>query len=62
VAEALVTMASDPAGLRACAQRGRAAYLDRYRWEAEAPNLRWHFARAGALVPAPSPSPALSPT
>jgi hypothetical protein len=49
VAEALVAMASDPGALQVHAQRGRASYLERFRWEAEAPNLRWHLARAGLL-------------
>jgi len=62
VAEALVAMASDPDGLRACALRGRAAYLARYRWEAEAPNLRWHLARAGALAPLTLLNTATGPT
>ncbi|NTV74726.1 MAG: glycosyltransferase family 4 protein [Holophaga sp.] len=49
LARALVEMALDPEALQACARRGRAAYQERYRWEAEAPNLRWHLERAGAL-------------
>ena len=55
VAGALVAMASDPAALQVHANRGRAAYLERYRWEVEASNLRWHLVRAGALAP-PCPS------
>ncbi|BDU71222.1 glycosyltransferase [Mesoterricola silvestris] len=49
LAQALVAMALDPAALQEHARRGRAAYLDRYRWEVEAANLRWHLERAGAL-------------
>lgn len=49
VAEALLAMTSDPAGLEACARRGREAGARRYRWEAEQANLRWHFVRAGVL-------------
>ncbi|WP_306597859.1 glycosyltransferase [Geothrix sp. 21YS21S-2] len=54
LARALVEMARDPEALQAFARRGRAAYLERYRWEAEAPNLRWHLERAGALERIPS--------
>jgi hypothetical protein len=46
VARALVDLCSDPAGLERHAQAGRAAYRDRYRWEAESRNLRWHLRRA----------------
>ena len=51
VAEALLRMGSDPAELAACARRGRAAYRDRYRWEVESRNLRWHLQQAGLLPP-----------
>lgn len=54
LAQALLAMARDPAALLAHARRGRAAYLERYRWEAEAPNLRWHLVRAGALARTPA--------
>ena len=53
VAEALLAMAADPEALEDHGRRGRAACRDRYRWEAEAPNLRWHLERAGALPPQP---------
>jgi glycosyltransferase involved in cell wall biosynthesis len=49
LAEAILAMASDPAALLAHAHRGRASYQERFRWEAEAPRLRWHLARAGLL-------------
>ena len=51
VAEALLAMAADPAALLGHGRRGRAACRERYHWEAEAPNLRWHLERAGALPP-----------
>jgi len=54
LARALVEMALDPEALRTHALRGRAAYRERYRWEAEAPNLRWHLERAGALERIPA--------
>ncbi len=54
MARALVEMALDPEALRTHALRGRAAYRERYRWEAEAPNLRWHLERAGALERIPA--------
>jgi hypothetical protein len=47
VAAALLAMVQDRDGLRRHAEAGRAAYRDRYRWEAEAGNLRWHLVRAG---------------
>lgn len=47
VAGALVDMVLDPGRLLAYAEAGREAYRDRYRWEAEAPSLRWHLLRAG---------------
>jgi len=53
VARALVAMATDPAALLRHARDGHAAYRDRYRWEAEAPNLRWHLVRGGALASRP---------
>jgi len=46
VARALVELCSDPGQLRRYAQAGRSAYRERYRWEAEAPNLRWHLRQA----------------
>lgn len=46
VARALVTLCSDPERLRRHARAGREAYRARYRWEAEAGNLRWHLQRA----------------
>ncbi len=46
VAQALVELFSDPGLLRRYAQAGQAAYRSRYRWEAEAHNLRWHLSRA----------------
>lgn len=49
VAEALVAMCSDPALLRRCAQAGRSAYREHYRWEAESRHLRWHLCRAHVL-------------
>jgi glycosyltransferase involved in cell wall biosynthesis len=47
VAEALLAMLGDPAALQAHARAGRAAYRERYRWEAESRNLRWHLLQAG---------------
>ena len=47
VARALVDLCSDPGQLRRHAQAGRDAYRERFRWEAEARNLRWHLRRAG---------------
>ena len=46
VAQTLVHMVSDPGRLWRYAQSGRAAYRERYRWEAEADNLHWHLRRA----------------
>ena len=54
VAQALADMCSDPDGLLAFAAAGRAAYRQRYRWEVESTNLRWHLRRAG-LDPARLP-------
>lgn len=50
VAEALVQMSSDPPGLARYAEQGRAAYRERYRWEVEADNLRWHLRQAGLAL------------
>jgi hypothetical protein len=47
VAAALLDLCSDPGQLRRFAQAGREAYQLRYRWEAEARNLRWHLNQAG---------------
>lgn len=49
VAEALVALCSDPARLGRHAQAGRTAYRQRYRWEIESRNLRWHLQRAHLL-------------
>ena len=49
VARALVEMCSDPERLRRYGMAGRAAYQERYRWEVESRNLRWHLRRAAAL-------------
>ena len=49
VAEALYRMSSDPEGLGRHAERGRAAYRERYRWEVESRNLRWHLQQANLL-------------
>jgi glycosyltransferase involved in cell wall biosynthesis len=49
MADALVELASDPVRLRRCAEAGRAAYRERYRWEVEARQLGWHLRRAGLL-------------
>jgi glycosyltransferase involved in cell wall biosynthesis len=46
VARALVSLCSDPERLRGYARAGREAYRARYRWEAEAGNLRWHLRQA----------------
>jgi hypothetical protein len=55
LADALVDMSSHPERLRAYAASGRTAYRERYRWEAEARNLRWHLHRAGLdTLPLPS--------
>ena len=51
VAEALLDLCADPERLRRFAQAGREAYRERYRWEAEALNLRWHLNRAGLAAP-----------
>jgi len=56
VAEALVAMCSDPGRLRCHGEAGRAACRERYRWEAESRQLRWHLQRAG-LQPTLNPSP-----
>jgi hypothetical protein len=47
VAAALLDLCADPGRLRRFAQAGREAYRSRYRWEAEARNLRWHLNQAG---------------
>jgi glycosyltransferase involved in cell wall biosynthesis len=49
VARALVDLCSDPDRLRRHARAGQAAYRERYRWEAESRNLRWHLGRALCL-------------
>jgi len=49
VARALVELCSDPERLRRYGMVGRAAYQERYRWEVESRNLRWHLRRAAAL-------------
>jgi glycosyltransferase involved in cell wall biosynthesis len=49
VARALVDLCSDPGRLRRHGEAGRAAYRERYRWEAESGNLRWHLRRARLL-------------
>lgn len=49
LAEALVAMSGDPAALAGHAERGRSAYGQRYRWEVEQRQLRWHLQRAGLL-------------
>jgi glycosyltransferase involved in cell wall biosynthesis len=51
VADALHQMSGDPAGLNRYAERGRLAYRERYRWEVESRNLRWHLQEAGLLPP-----------
>jgi glycosyltransferase involved in cell wall biosynthesis len=51
VARALVAMCSDPGQLRRYGEAGRAAYRERYRWEAEASRLRWHLRESGLLGP-----------
>jgi len=53
LAAALVQMCSDPQALGRHAQAGREAYRDRYRWEVEAGNLRWHLRQAGLLESSP---------
>jgi glycosyltransferase involved in cell wall biosynthesis len=58
LAAALEALARDPAALEDHARKGRQAYLERYRWEAEAASLRWHLVRAGALPPEPGKEPA----
>jgi glycosyltransferase involved in cell wall biosynthesis len=58
LAEALVALASDPGALWEYARRGRDACRARFRWEAEAEHLRWHFIRAGALA---SPTSGIHP-
>ena len=55
LAEALLEMSSDPQALAGHAERGRSAYGQRYRWEVEARNLRWHLQRAGLLPLQPLP-------
>jgi glycosyltransferase involved in cell wall biosynthesis len=47
LAETLVQMSRDPRGLRRYAEQGRSAYRERYRWEVESLNLRWHLQQAG---------------
>ena len=56
-----MAMVSEPRILLDLARNGHAAYLKRYRWEAEAPNLRWHLVRAGALAPSVHPLPQGAP-
>ena len=51
LAEALVQMSSDPRALIRHAEQGRRAYRERYRWEVECLNLRWHLQRAGFALP-----------
>ena len=53
LAERLLQMSGDPAGLARHAERGRRAYRERYRWEVEAGNLRWHLQQAGLLATEP---------
>jgi glycosyltransferase involved in cell wall biosynthesis len=53
VAQALVQMCSDPRRLERYAEAGRRAYRERYRWEREAANLRWHLRQAGLPLPGP---------
>jgi glycosyltransferase involved in cell wall biosynthesis len=55
LADALVAMCSDPEALLRHAEHGRTAYRERYRWEVEAGNLRWHLQRAGLALPPCSP-------
>jgi glycosyltransferase involved in cell wall biosynthesis len=47
VAAALVEMCSGPGRLARHGEAGRVAYRERYRWEVEASNLRWHLLQAG---------------
>ena len=51
LANALLAMCADPAALNRHAERGRLAYRDRYRWEVESRNLRWHLQQARLLPP-----------
>ena len=47
VAQGLLAMLGDGAALGNHARAGRAAYRERYRWEAESRHLRWHLQQAG---------------
>ena len=51
VAQALIEMSLDPLLLSRCAEAGRRIYRERYRWEVESRNLRWHLQQAGLAVP-----------
>jgi glycosyltransferase involved in cell wall biosynthesis len=50
LAQALVEMSGDPAALATYSEQGRRAYRERYRWEREARNLRWHLQQAGLAL------------
>lgn len=52
VAQGLLAMLSDGKALSDHAQAGRAAYRNRYRWEAESRHLRWHLLQAGVELTA----------
>ena len=51
VTEGLIQMSSDPPSLSRYAEQGRRAYRERFRWEVESRNLRWHLQRAGLALP-----------
>jgi hypothetical protein len=47
ITQGIRSMLADPAALARHSAAGRGAYQQRYRWEAESRNLRWHLQQAG---------------